>query len=81
MEEAIMPAMTLRLDDSLAKKLDRICHKKGYKKTGVITRLVRDFVEKEGSLPHSRLTASDLQPLVGIVHIGGDSVEDAENYF
>lgn len=77
-----MVAMTLRLDNQLARQLTLVCKERGYKKSGIIQKLIRDFLNRENKrLPFRGGRAEDLQQLVGIVSIGGDSVEDAEHYF
>lgn len=84
-----MHAMTLRLDDRTSKRLDRVCRKKGYKKTGVIKSLIDDFLaaeEKPFVIPmrakdYKPATIYNLSKLCGIVSLGGDSVEDTEDYW
>ncbi|MDO8518859.1 MAG: hypothetical protein Q7T11_01695 [Deltaproteobacteria bacterium] len=79
--------MTLRLDDRLAKKLDQVCKARGYKKNGLLKTLISDFLTREekkkaaGRLSFKGLRAEDLEPLIGIMSIGGDAVEDAERYY
>lgn len=80
-QEVFMPAMTLRLEPTLAKKLDKVCRKHGYKKAGVIKSLIKNFVEEESKPPlQYRTSAKGLESLVGIVKLGGDAVEDADSY-
>ncbi len=77
-----MSAFTLRLEPELAKKLDQVCREQGYKKTGLVMALIRDFLEKEDSVrPIKQPPQQDLKKLVGIVSLGGDAVEDADAYF
>ena len=38
----------LRLDDQLDKDLTEICRREGYKKSGLIIKLIRDFVQAPG---------------------------------
>lgn len=81
-QEVFMPALTLRLPPSLAKSLDKVCKEKGYKKTGLITTLIRDFLKREKNKPIYRGgRAEDLEPLIGMMSIGGDAVEDSELYY
>jgi len=77
-----MSAFTLRLEPTLAKQLDRICRDKGYKKTGLVKALIRDFLKQEAA-PATRKAApqANLKKLVGIVTLGGDAVSDADAYF
>lgn len=76
-----MTAFTLRFEDSLAKKLEKICLQKGYSKTGLIKSLVRDFLEKNDPAHPAKKTTQSLKNLVGIVRLGGHAVDDADNVF
>lgn len=76
-----MNAFTLRLEPALTKKLDKICHERGFSKTGLIKSLIRNFIEKQDKLPTTNGKASGLEALVGIVRLGGDAVQDAEDVF
>lgn len=79
-----MVAMTLRLDDQLAKKLDRVCKERGYKKSGFIQSLIRNFLNERLTVRRKLKKFGDirnLDPLIGIMSIGGDSVKDSENYY
>ncbi|MBU0505653.1 MAG: ribbon-helix-helix protein, CopG family [bacterium] len=73
-----MTAFTLRLDDSLAKKLDHICEKRGFSKNGLVKSLIRDFLNKE-TLPLKE--KHSLASLVSVVNLGGNAVHDSEEYF
>ena len=68
---------TLRLEPELGSKLDALCQKKGFNKTGLIKSLIREFLAKEqpGFLPQGK---PQLQNLVGIIRLGGDAVQDSE---
>jgi hypothetical protein len=83
-----MPAITLRMDDKLARQLDRVCREKGYKKNGLVLSLVRGFLKQEKEAKEQPSQSSHkvpgiekLEGLVGIVSLGGDAVEDSENYW
>lgn len=77
-----MPAFTLRLEPTLSQKLDRVCREKGYKKTGLVKALIRDFLAHESGTPsQAKAHTGDLKKLVGIVTLGGDAVADADAYF
>ncbi len=71
---------TLRLEPELGSRLDTLCEKKGFNKTGLIKSLIREFLEKEQSncLPKGKAKPK-LQNLVGIIHLGGDAVQDADD--
>lgn len=74
---------TLRLEPSLAKKFDKVCRQKGYKKTGILNSLVREFIQKEEAAPSppapiNMRASADFRGLVGIISLGGDAVEDSE---
>jgi hypothetical protein len=80
----IMNTFTLRLEDRLAKKLDKICRLRGFKKTGLIKSLVQNFVAKEeeqGVVETQKFRSLNLRSLVNIVSLGGDAVEDCENLY
>ena len=76
----VSSTFTLRLEPELGLRLDTLCEKRGFSKTGLIKSLIRDFLEKEqpGSLPAGKAKPS-LQDLVGIIHLGGDAVRDADD--
>lgn len=79
-----MTAFTLRLEPALATQLDQFCREHGYKKTGLILSLLRDFLKgkKTGQAADSRKRqARNIEHLVGAVTLGGDSIKDAECYF
>ena len=77
-----MSAFTLRVEPALAEQLDRVCHEKGYKKTGLVKALIRDFLQREtGQATVKKAPQPKLTKLVGIVNLGGDAVVDAEDYF
>lgn len=78
-----MPAMTLRLDPVLSKKLHALCKKKGFKKTGLLNNLVRDFLMKEEVLspPTKKTHPPRLDELVGAISLGGDSLQEDESWF
>jgi hypothetical protein len=83
-----MHAFTLRLEPSLAKKLDLVCKRKGYSKTGLMKSLIRNFIEQEtlGTTPPQTTPQpmdgkkKGLAALVGIVSLGGDSVKDKREF-
>lgn len=76
-----MNSFTLRLEPPLTKKLDKICHERGFSKTGLIKSLIREFIDRQDKLPTTGNKASGLNSLVGIVRLGGDAVQDAEDVF
>lgn len=81
MQPSTSPAIfTLRLEPELGSKLDALCEKRGFNKTGLIKSLIREFLEREqsGYLPKGR-TKPKLQNLVGIIRLGGDAVQDADD--
>lgn len=69
-----MNVFTLKLNNSLAKQLDRFCRQHGYKKTDLIISLIRNFFKKKQK-------ETKLKKLVGMVSLGGNAVKDAEIYF
>jgi len=77
-----MTAFTLRLETGLARQLDRVCRERGYKKTGLVKALIRDFLDQlEDKSVKRPGTEKNLKKLVGIVTLGGDAVADADAYF
>jgi predicted transcriptional regulator len=40
--------LTVLLDDELADRLDRYCHDRGFKKSTLAARLIRQYLEMEG---------------------------------
>lgn len=75
-----MNAFTLRLDETLSKKLDRICMQQGYSKTGLVKVLIREFLDKQ-SQTRPNQHKNKLSDLVGIVNIGGDALDDMDSFF
>lgn len=77
-----MTALTLRLEDTLARRLDKACRENGYNKTGLIKKLIKDFL---GCGAAERIVQKpvkkDIRSLVGIIRLGGDSVVDADSVF
>ncbi|HEX5035678.1 MAG TPA: hypothetical protein VFX30_00780 [bacterium] len=39
-----MKGLFLRLEDQLDRDLNEVCRREGYKKSGLITKLIRDFI-------------------------------------
>lgn len=76
-----MTAFTLRLDDTLARQLDKACREKGYSKTGLVKTLIKKFLSGVTDIAPEQKTKKSLRSLVGIVRLGGDSVVDTEEYF
>lgn len=76
-----MTAFTLRLDDHVARKLDHLCRERGYKKTGLVKALIRDFLKKATPQNSRNKQSKSLSSLVGIVNLGGDAMKDDGGYF
>ncbi len=74
-----MATLSIRLDDTLNQEFDRLCERKGYKKSGLIVRLVREFIERsKGATP---LPAVSDFTWEGRLSLGGDALEDTEKAF
>lgn len=74
-----MTTISLRLDDDLNQELDLLCKKEGYKKSGLLIRLLREFLEKKkasSSVP----TLQDFS-WEGTLSLGGNAAEDADKVF
>ena len=77
-----MPAFTLRLEPKLSKKLTDYCKKNGYKKNTLINKMVADFFTPPKRLPSSKaIPLSTLAKMAGLISLGGNSVEDSEDYY
>ncbi len=75
-----MTAFTMRLDNNIAKQLDKICKEKGYSKTGLLKTLIRDFIKTQTTLS-AKKQGKGISSLVGVVNLGGDAIKDSEDYF
>lgn len=82
-----MNAFTLRLEPPLAKKFEKFCREKGYSKTGLVKSLIRDFLARQepaqatAPFKYKNPGPAGLAKLVGIMSLGGDSVEDKRHVF
>lgn len=77
-----MEAFTLRLEPNVSRRLHDICRKRGYKKTGLVNALIRDFLDREqGKIKGAAVQSTQFKNIVGIVSLGGDAVKDADDYF
>jgi hypothetical protein len=54
-----MKGIFLRLEDRLDRSLSEICRREGYKKGGLITKLIRDFVQSANKQPDLVREAQD----------------------
>lgn len=87
-----MLAFTLRLDDSLAKMVDKKCRREGYSKTGLVKRLLKQWLEDDGKTQeksnnqillekYGGVSKRPLSDFIGCISLGGNSVEDCDNIF
>ena len=77
-----MTTISLRLDDDLNQELDRLCEKEGYKKSGLLIRLLREFLEKKKAPPPIP-TIPTFQDFSweGKLTLGGNALEETEKAF
>lgn len=75
-----MTTLSIRVDEHLNKEFDHLCEQQGYKKSGLIVRLIREFIEKSKK-------SENLLPVVsnfsweGKLSLGGNALEDTEKVF
>ncbi len=67
LESAIIQRVTLLLEADEFERLESYCERRGYKKSPLIARLLRDHLDQEGffvqqSLPLDRAVRRELQP-------------------
>ncbi len=74
-----MTTLSIRLDDNLGRELNLLCQKEGYKKSGLLIRLLREFLEKKKAPP----SIPSLQDFSweGKLTLGGDALEETEKAF
>lgn len=83
----ITNAFTLRLVPAVAKKLSRYCDRHGYSKTGLLQRLIEEYLDKfeaEDRPPpvlSPKFRSASFKNIVGIVSLGGDAVLDADSAY
>lgn len=73
-----MKALSIRLDDDLNEEFDELCHQEGYKKNGVVVKLIRGFVQKKRKPKGVKI--KDLMKFSGVLSLGGDAMADTEHY-
>lgn len=83
-----MLAFTLRLDDSMAKKLDKKCRREGYTKTGLVKKLLKQWLTGDHPQEKSHnqillekyggVSKRPLSDFVGCLSIGGNALEESE---
>ena len=64
-----MKALSVRLEDSLSNKFDRLCRELGYKKNTVISRLIQTFVQVQTHQPLSmqKETPNPQDPFLAVI--------------
>lgn len=77
-----MKALSVRLDDRLARQFDAVCEREGYKKNGIMTRLIQLFV-KQRSVVKVTSHARSEDPFLRVIGIlqgpllkKGESIDD-----
>lgn len=84
-----MVAFTLRLDDSLARKVEKKCRHAGCTKTGVVKKLLKQWLDEDESPPqksHNQIllekyggvSKRPLSDFIGCISVGGNALEDSE---
>lgn len=87
-----MRAFTLRLEDDLAKKLEKKCRRESCTKTDLIKRLLKQWLEDDGKQnkkSHNQIllekyggtSKKSWSDFAGCISVGGNSVEDCDNIF
>lgn len=74
-----MTTLSIRLDDNLGRELDLFCKREGYKKSGLLIRLLREFLGENKSQP-TMSTVPTLKDFSweGKLTLGGNALEDTE---
>lgn len=76
----LMTTLSIRLDDRISKEFDQLCKHEGYKKNGLIVRLITDFLHsKKVSIPS--ISFHDISSIEGKVSLGGNALDDTEQVF
>lgn len=75
-----MTTLSVRLDDDLNREFDLLCRKDGYKKGGLVVRLIREFIENKKSI-HPSATLKTVASLEGKLSLGGNALDDTEQVF